>query len=210
MSPLTERSLRGRLVTIGPILPEDTGALFLWKNDVAAAKSDSTYRPLDWLAYKKWFDEIGTDSSRVVFAIRKLEEAPIIGFIALAKIHAVFRSAEMGLRIGKEADRGHGYGKDAIALVLDYAWRSLNLSRIQLNTFANNERAIRTYESAGFEYEGTLKRAAYIDGNWVDVVIMAALRPFADAGLMVPSRDSEDNIVRLAEKTRAVDRGLAN
>jgi len=43
--------------------------------------------------------------------------------------------------------------------------------------FAHNARAIGSYRAAGFEEEGRLTHAAFIDGNWVDVVIMAALRP---------------------------------
>ncbi|MGH2343629.1 MAG: GNAT family N-acetyltransferase, partial [Chloroflexota bacterium] len=56
-------------------------------------------------------------------------------------------------------------------------WRHLNLERVWLHTFKHNERAIRTYAGAGFKREGVLRRAAYIDGQWVDVVVMARLRP---------------------------------
>ena len=65
------------------------------------------------------------------------------------------------------------------ALALKYALQNLNLHRVQLNVLATNARAIGSYRAAGFEEEGRLTHAAFIDGQWVDVVIMAALRPGA-------------------------------
>jgi RimJ/RimL family protein N-acetyltransferase len=55
----------------------------------------------------------------------------------------------------------------------------LNLHRVSLNVLAHNERAIVSYLHAGFVIEGTLREAAFIDGQWRDVVAMAALRPKA-------------------------------
>ena len=61
-------------------------------------------------------------------------------------------------------------------LALDYAWGVLNLHRVSLNVLAHNERAIVSYLHAGFVV-GKLARGAFIDGQWRDVVAMAALRP---------------------------------
>ena len=38
-------------------------------------------------------------------------------------------------------------------------------------------RATRVYAAAGFEREGLLRRAAFVDGEWIDLAIMAVLRP---------------------------------
>jgi RimJ/RimL family protein N-acetyltransferase len=160
MTPLAAISLRGDLVSIGPLLPADVAPLFLWKNDAFAAKWDVAFRPIDGVAYARWFERLETDRSTTVFAIRKLDGVGIIGFIGFGDIHPVHRSAELGVRIGNEPDRGKGYGKEAIFLALQYAWRSLNLNRVQLKVFADNERALRTYTAAGFEQEGRLRRAA--------------------------------------------------
>jgi RimJ/RimL family protein N-acetyltransferase len=89
----------------------------------------------------------------------------------------VHRCAEFGIRIGSEANRGKGYGKEATALALSFCWNHLNLNRVQLIVFGHNARAARVYAAAGFEREGLLRRAAFVDGAWVDLVIMAVLRP---------------------------------
>ncbi|MGH8149556.1 MAG: GNAT family N-acetyltransferase [Steroidobacteraceae bacterium] len=164
-------------VVIGPFLAADCEPLFRWFNDTATARLDLAYRPIDWVTHKAWFDSLGRDSSKVLFAIRRIGDARLVGSVTLAQIQGVHRSAEIGVRIGEERDRGQGLGREAIGLALEFSWRYLNLQRVWLQAFKHNERAIRAYASAGFVEEGVLRRAAYIDGEWVDVVMMAILRP---------------------------------
>jgi RimJ/RimL family protein N-acetyltransferase len=177
MPPLNAVSLKNDAVTIGPLLPEDTGPLFLWLNDVEAARLDLAYRPTDWLAYKVWLDELPRNSAQMLFAIRKTFEPQIVGFVVFKNIQFVHRSAEIGVRIGSESERGKGYGKRALALATNFAWNHLNLHRLSLTAFAHNARAIAAYRAVGFKEEGRLRDAAFIDGEWVDVVPMAALNP---------------------------------
>jgi RimJ/RimL family protein N-acetyltransferase len=164
-------------ITIGPLIPEDSGLLFCWTNDVAAARLDCAYRPVDMMTHQQWWNGLGKDPTKVVFAIRKTMEPAIIGYVQIAGINPVHRSAELGIRIGAEKDRGLGYGKEALALAVEFCWSHLNLNRLQLVVFKHNERAISAYRSSGFKKEGLLRKAAFIDGAWVDIVLMAALRP---------------------------------
>ncbi len=179
LSPLSAVSLHDSQIAIGPFMPEDAASLFLWMNDIDAANLDLAFRPIDWTAFQAWLADVGRNHTRVMFAIRKVSHPQILGYLALTNIHTVHRSAELGIRIGAAADRGKGYGQAAVALALKYAWQNLNLHRVQLTVFAHNARAIGSYRAAGFEEEGRLTHAAFIDGQWVDVVIMGALRPGA-------------------------------
>ena len=176
-SPVTEVSLRDAEISIGPVAPSDLGSLFVWLNDAESAKLDLAFRPLDCIAFKGMIEQIAKDATQVLFAIRKVREPQIIGFTVLRNLQLVHRSAELGIRIGAEAERGKGYGGRAVALALGYAWNSLNLHRVSLTVLAHNERAIASYKNAGFVTEGILRQAAFIDGKWADVAIMAALRP---------------------------------
>jgi RimJ/RimL family protein N-acetyltransferase len=169
--------LRGSRISIGPFVPEDFAAMFCWFNDVAAARLDLAYRPVDMMAHQQWWQGLSKDPSKVVFAIRKTGEPVIIGFVQITAINSVHRSAEMGVRIGEEKNRGQGYGTEALRLALDFCWNHLNLNRVQLSVLKHNLRAIAAYKAAGFRKEGRMRRAAYISGNWVDLILMAALRP---------------------------------
>jgi RimJ/RimL family protein N-acetyltransferase len=169
--------LIGAKVTIGPFVPEDYGAMYCWANDVVAARLDGTFRPTNFNDVVHQCGSVGKDPSRVMFAIRKRAETAIIGYLHIQNINSVHRSADLGIRIGSENNRGNGYGTEALKMALDYCWRHLNLNRVSLIVFRNNPRAISAYRTAGFCVEGRMKKFYFIDDAWVDVLIMAAFRP---------------------------------
>ena len=59
---------------------------------------------------------------------------------------------------------------------IEFAEQWLNISRIELSVFIDNEPAIRLYKKSGFEIEGTLRNFAYRDGQLVDVYSMSRIR----------------------------------
>ncbi len=177
--------LTGKHVALGPVVPEDFGPLFCWINDIEAARLDAAYRPVDLVAHQQWCQALGTDPTRVFFAIRKVHQTEIIGYVHIWNINGVHRSAELGIRIGSKLNRGLGYGREALGLALDFCWNHANLNRLQLTVFKHNARALKVYAASGFRREGLLRRAAFIDGQWTDIVVMGVLRPGAQ-----PSRKS--------------------
>lgn len=158
-------------------MPADFAPLFCWANDVAAARLDLAYRPVDMKTHLQWCENLGQDPTRVIFAIRQTGGPAIIGYVQISAINSVHRSAEIGIRIGEECNRGQGFGQEALRLALDYCWDHLNLNRLQLVAFKHNVRAIRAYAAVGFRREGRLRKAVFIDGEWVDLVVMGSLRP---------------------------------
>jgi RimJ/RimL family protein N-acetyltransferase len=169
--------LIGKLISLGPVIPADFPALFRWGNDVDSARVNEVYRPSDWNSHQEWWSNIGKDPSRVVFAIRKQGSNNIIGYVQIMNISGIHQSAHLGVRIGEASDRGHGYGREATCLAIEYCWNHLNVGRIGLTIFKTHERALKVYSSLGFETEGLLRRAFFIDGQWVDVVLMSMLHP---------------------------------
>jgi ribosomal-protein-alanine N-acetyltransferase len=169
--------LLGSRISLGPFVPEDSAAVFCWMNDVASARLDFAYRPVDMMAHQQWWSGLGKDSTKVVFALRRTGGTALIGFVQIANINAVHRSAELGIRIGDEKNRGQGHGKEALRLAVNFCWNHLNLNRVQLVVFKHNSRAIGAYSAAGFRREGRLRKAAFIDGEWVDLILMAMCRP---------------------------------
>jgi putative acetyltransferase len=72
--------------------------------------------------------------------------------------------------------QGKGVGTALMRAILDFADNWLNLTRLELEVYADNEAAIRLYERFGFELEGTLRQHAFRDGKYVDAKMMARLR----------------------------------
>ncbi|HLH88234.1 MAG TPA: GNAT family N-acetyltransferase [Xanthobacteraceae bacterium] len=72
--------------------------------------------------------------------------------------------------------QGRGIGSALLAALVDTADKWLNLQRLELAVYVDNEPAIRLYKRFGFVIEGTRRAAAFRDGAFVDDHVMARLR----------------------------------
>jgi putative acetyltransferase len=73
--------------------------------------------------------------------------------------------------------QGRGVGRALMQALCDYADHWLGLRRLELQVYADNERAIALYRKFGFELEGRHRGFAMRDGALVDSLSMARLRP---------------------------------
>ena len=71
---------------------------------------------------------------------------------------------------------GRGIGAALLGALIDTSDNWLNLKRLELTVFVDNEPAIRLYQKFGFEIEGTRRAAAFRDGQFVDMYEMARVR----------------------------------
>ena len=110
------------------------------------------------------------------FAIHTLENDRLIGFISLFGIDWNHGNTWVGIGLGERECWGKGYGTEAMKLVLRYAFSELNLHRVTLGVFEYNPRAIRSYEKAGFNHEGRVRKELHKDGVRWDVLEMGILR----------------------------------
>jgi RimJ/RimL family protein N-acetyltransferase len=164
-------------VCLRAIRNDDSESLYAWLNDPRLARLSASYRPVHEPAHEDWLRGLAGNRSRVAFAIEETETGRLVGIVQLVDIHDTHRNAEMRIRIGEPGARGRGLGAASLRLLLDHAWRDLGLHRVYAYVFADNERAIASYARVGFEQEGRLRDAAYIDGAWCDVLVVAVLAP---------------------------------
>ena len=168
------RKTTGR-VMLTPISLADAPTLFKWINDRDLVLFNAPFHPTHEASHLEWVRGLGTRKDLVAFAIRTRPAKKLIGVCQLTGINHVSRSADLQIRIGEAPARGKGLGPEAVDALVSFGFRDLNLHRIALHVFATNARAIKTYEHAGFRHEGTLRDAAFIDGKFVDVRVMAIL-----------------------------------
>lgn len=91
-----------------------------------------------------------------------------IGKIQVSNIvFGVFRSAFVGYSID-EKEQGKGYMKEALNLVLKYAFNDLKLHRIEASTLIDNIRSQNVLKSCGFKELGINKKYLFINGKWRD------------------------------------------
>ena len=72
--------------------------------------------------------------------------------------------------------QNQGIGTALMRTVLELADNWLMLVRVELEVYADNQRAVRLYEKFGFETEGRKREASVKNGAYVDLLVMARLR----------------------------------
>lgn len=154
----------------------DTELLFQWINNRDLVLWNNNYSPIHEPNHIEWFDAIRKKEDVRIFAIRQKNDKKLIGTCQLFAINFINRSAELQIRIGDIAEQGKGFGTEATRLLVSFGFNDLNLHRIYLHVFEHNERAIKTYDRIGFNKEGVLRDAEFIDGKYFNVVAMSILK----------------------------------
>src|SRR2546428_12116577 len=110
-----------------------------------------------------------------VFAIVTREDEQYVGNCGLHAIASVDRRATLGIVIGRKECWGRGFGTEAVRLLCGHAFETLNLHKICLASYATNERGLRMYAGVGFRVEGRRREQVFIEGRWVDEVVLGLL-----------------------------------
>lgn len=166
--------LTGERVTLRPLRPDDYESLYAWRVDLATwgDTTDMAPFPMTFETYRAGAEE-SAKREDAAFAVEV--GGTLVGRAGIFAFDNLARNAEVGLTLGPE-HRGQGYGREVLALLLDFGFTHRNLHRVWLECTATNERAIRAYRAAGFVEEGRLREQAWIDGAYVDMVRMGILR----------------------------------
>jgi len=104
-------------------------------------------------------------------------EGEVVGVIGLhtSSRPRVNHKAEVGMMVHDDW-QGKGVGAALMRAVIELADKWLNLTRIELSVFTDNESAIALYRKFGFEIEGTLRKYAFRDGEFVDAFAMGRIK----------------------------------
>ncbi len=168
--------LAGEKIYLTPVEPND--AVFL-----TSSENDPDVRHALFLAFpvarEQQEEKIHTYTSSkdsIVFTIREKQTNKAIGQTAFFRLDFISRAAVFYLAILNKSCWSKGYGTEATRLMVNYAFKTLNLNRIQLHVCAENTPAIKIYQKLGFVKEGILRQAMFRDGHYVDFWVMGILK----------------------------------
>lgn len=173
--------LKGERVLLRGVRRDDLLRLWEFNNDpeVEIAAGGDPPIPQSLERIEAEFDENarkgGRDGTWFVIEAdgRAIGQCSLFGF---DQFKGVAHRCELGIAVGDKDYWGKGYGREAITLLVDYAFTHWNVQRVGLQVLATNERAIRAYQAVGFVQEGRLRRYMWSNGSYVDGVIMSILR----------------------------------
>jgi RimJ/RimL family protein N-acetyltransferase len=109
-------------------------------------------------------------------------EDQVIGGIGLEFKPDIWRySAELGYWLAPDY-WGRGIMSSVLRAIVDYSFASFELNRLWAGAFDWNPASTRVLEKAGFVFEARLSKSAYKDGEFVDELIYAIVRPLPQPG----------------------------
>ena len=151
--------------------PGDLNATYLsWLNDPAVNRYlETRFLPQSHEALQAYWEDHRDDPSSPWFAICLASEGRHVGNIKLGPIQWLHRRADLSLFIGERKCWGQGYASEAIALVRDWAFRELDLQKLNAGIYSGNLGSRRAFEKCGFELEGTLRQEVVSAGQRLDV-----------------------------------------
>jgi RimJ/RimL family protein N-acetyltransferase len=127
---------------------------------------------------ENWFNAMTQRSQNektLVIEVRDGDGWKMIGNCGVFDIDPVSRLGELGIMLGEKDEWNKGYGTEAMLLLVRHCFETLNLNRAYLRVYAENLRAKRSYEKAGFVEEGRLREAVYKHGKYDNVIVMSIL-----------------------------------
>lgn len=151
--------------------PQDYERCYRWLNDPEVNRYLFTKFPSK-KEIAAYYENLPPNSK--VFAIIDEKSREHIGNAKL-DINWQHRWVEVGMIIGNKSYWKKSYGTATLKYIVDYAFNTLNLHRVQVGIIADNIGAIKSAEKAGMVWEGILKDYQFIDGKYRDAVRYAII-----------------------------------
>ena len=151
--------LKGNNIRLRALEPSDADLIFKWENNPSNWRVSGTLLP-----FSKHLIEQYVNAAQDIYSVKQLrfiiedKAQKALGTIDLFDFDPVNLRAGVGILIADEQERGKGYAKEALQLLLDYAFNHLNLHSLFCNILDDNKVSINLFESCGFEITGNKKQ----------------------------------------------------
>jgi RimJ/RimL family protein N-acetyltransferase len=166
----------GARIYLRPLESADAEVMVTWVNDPDVTRTLYQHRPTSIQSEREFIDRVSRSDHDVVLGIMTRADDRFIGVTGLHAIDFKNRKAVFGISIGEKGEWDRGYGSEATALMVEYAFDTLNLNRVTLQVYGHNRRGIKVYERAGFQREGVLRQDNFVEGQYHDTLTMGILR----------------------------------
>ncbi len=168
--------LKGKKTILRPLRKATDFELCLrWINDPEVNQYLLIHFPLTEKKEEEWFDKVANDPNEVVLGIETLD-GRLIGTMGLHRINSKDRTAMTGALIGEKEYWGKGFGTDAKMTLLDYAFNTLNLRKINSSVYAFNKRSLKYNLKCGYKIEGVRKKQIFRNGKYNDEILIAVFK----------------------------------
>jgi diamine N-acetyltransferase len=157
--------------------PADINQLYIWENDPSIWHLGNTLSPYSRFEIEQFVLNAGHDiyaSKQLRFMI-EWHDCPdkniAVGSIDLFDFEPHHKRAGIGILID-EKYRKNGFATEALELLIQYCFNTLNLHQLFCNIENDNHDSIRLFTRLGFKTCGLRKQWLFRKGKWNDEMML--------------------------------------
>jgi diamine N-acetyltransferase len=161
----------------------DLDLLYKWENDPAIWKVSNTIAPFSKYILQKYIESSHRDiyqnrQLRLMIDIKGNKDTlgETIGMIDLFDFDPFHYRAGLGILISEEEHRQKGYAREALEIMVDYAFHTLHLHQLYCNISKGNEASLKLFKGKGFLLAGTKKDWLRTREGWEDEYILQLIK----------------------------------
>jgi RimJ/RimL family protein N-acetyltransferase len=168
-------TLMGERVRLEPLGPAVLSGYWQMLQDPEGQRLTGTHAEFTLEQTEGWLRSRADQHDRADWAAIELATGEFVGEVVLNDLDPDNESVGFRISLAGPAVFGRGFGTEVTRLVLDHAFDTVGLHRVELEVYEHNPRARRVYEKCGFVLEGRRRDALLWDGVRYDALTMAVL-----------------------------------
>ena len=172
-------TLQGNTIYLRALEPEDLAFVYAIENDESIWEVSHTQTPYSKFLIRQYLENAYQDiyeAKQLRLAICKKGNDEAIGLIDLFDFDPKNRRAGVGIIIQDEANRKSGFGKEALGLVINYAFQQLQLHQLYANIGTENTASLALFTTFGFEKIGVKKDWNFIHNAFHDEALFQLIK----------------------------------
>lgn len=180
MSEDTNHFIQGKRIYLREVrLSDANDNYYRWMNDSKVTQHlETRYIPQSIDNIKTFIQSLMGDKDNLFLAICLIEEDKHIGNIKLGPINWIHGYADVSLFIGERQEWGKGYATEAIKILTDFAFNTLNLRTLKAGCYSTNKGSAGAFMKAGYLKAGIIKGQWLVNGKAVDEMLFSMRSPF--------------------------------
>jgi len=170
--------LAGDTIYLRALEPEDLEFLYELENNTEIWEISNTITPYSKHVLKLYLE----NAHRDIYEVKQLrlcicnKEHKVVGLIDLFDFDPKNHRAGLGIVVLDEKERNKGVGAEAISIIIDYAFSTLELRQLFANVIEDNHASVHLFKKLGFQEIGIKKDWIFSDSGYKNEILFQKIR----------------------------------
>jgi diamine N-acetyltransferase len=181
---MIQGNLENEIVKLRAPELSDLDSLYVWENNQEIWKVSNTLTPFSRFVLKKYIETAHKDiwetkQLRLIIDAKTLNSLMFVpvGVVDLFDFDPFHNRAGVGILIANKESRQKGYAKEALSIVIRYAFETLQLHQLYCGISSDNTVSLQLFKACGFSVVGVKKEWLKTSNGWTDEVLLQILNP---------------------------------